>query len=88
MVKPVEPPDSHYVLAAQGWAELSAYDEAEAELNNVHAALRTHPQVLAVRFEIYAWSKRWALAAEMAEMLMAISKTSEGITKLRNTPIR
>jgi len=70
MVNPIEPPDSHYLLAAQGWAELGNYAEADAELKNIAAPLRMHPQVLAGRYEIYARSKRWELAAEVAEMLV------------------
>ena len=70
MVKPLEPPDSHHLLAAQGWAELGNFAEADAELKNIAPAWRAHPQVLAVRYEIYAWSHRWDLAAEVAEMLV------------------
>ena len=70
MVNPIEPPDSHYLLAAQGWAELGDFKSAEAELKQIAGPLRTHPQVLAGRYEIYARSKSWDLAAEVAQMLV------------------
>ena len=70
MVEPIEPPASHYLLAAQGWTELGNYPEAEAELRQIPAALRAHPQVLTVRYEIYAKTARWELAAEVAGILV------------------
>ena len=70
MVEPIEPPASHYLLAAQGWTELGNYPEAEAELRQIPTALRAHPQVLTVRYEIYAKTARWELAAEVAGILV------------------
>jgi tetratricopeptide (TPR) repeat protein len=70
MVKPIEPPDSHFLLAAEGWAELGDFAAAEAELKQIAGPLRTHPQVLAGRYDIYARAKRWDLAAEVALMLV------------------
>jgi tetratricopeptide (TPR) repeat protein len=70
MVNPIEPPDSHHLLSAQGWAELGDYQEAEAELMEIAPKLRAHPQVLAVRYEIYARSKRWDQAADVATRLV------------------
>jgi len=70
MVDPIEPPASHYLLAAQGWTELGNYPEAEAELRQLPAELCAHPQVLTVRYEIYAKTARWELAAEVAGILV------------------
>ena len=70
MVDPIEPPASHYLLAAQGWTERGNYPEAEAELRQLPAELRAHPQVLTVRYEIYAKTARWELAAEVAGILV------------------
>jgi tetratricopeptide (TPR) repeat protein len=58
------------LLAAQGWAELGDFAEADAELKQITSTLRAHPQVLEVRYGIYALSERWDLAAEMAGMLV------------------
>ena len=79
MVKTIEPPDSHHLLAAQGWAELGDFKEADAELRRIDEALRAHPQVLGVRYEIYARSKRWDLAAEVAEMLVEAFAHDAGV---------
>jgi Flp pilus assembly protein TadD len=70
MVEPIEPPASHYLLAAQGWLELGNYPEAEAELRHLPESLRAHPQVLTVRYELYAKTARWELAAEVAGILV------------------
>jgi len=70
MVKPIEPPDSHHLLAAQGWAEQGNFHEAEAELVQVAENLWTHPQVLGFRYEIYARGRRWDQAADVATMLV------------------
>jgi hypothetical protein len=45
-MKPLEPPDSLHLHAAQGWCGLHAYTEADAELDNITASLRAHPTVL------------------------------------------
>lgn len=70
MGEPIEPPASHYLLAAQGWTELGNYPEAEAELRQIPETLRAHPEVLTVRYEIYAKTARWELAAEVAGILV------------------
>jgi hypothetical protein len=36
-MKPLEPPDSLHLLAAQGWGELPAFTEADAELECINA---------------------------------------------------
>jgi tetratricopeptide (TPR) repeat protein len=69
-IDPIGPPDSHHLLAAQGWAELGDFAEADAELQQIASALRAHPQLLAVRYDIYARSRRWDLAADIASMLV------------------
>ncbi len=70
MVEPIEPPASHCLLAAQGWTELGNYPEAEAELRQLPETLRAHPEVLTIRYEIYARTARWELAAEVAGVLV------------------
>jgi hypothetical protein len=50
-MKPLEPPDSLHLQAAQGWGELHAFGEAEAELDKIAASLRAHPKVLEVRWQ-------------------------------------
>jgi Flp pilus assembly protein TadD len=65
-MEPLEPPDSHFVSAALGWLGLSNWQEAAAELKNVRPDLASHPEVLAVRYEMLAKAGQWALAADAA----------------------
>ena len=69
-MKPLEPPDSLHLQAAQGWCELHTFAEAEAELDNITASLRTHPKVLEVRWQIYANLEKWAGALDIANVIV------------------
>jgi predicted Zn-dependent protease len=71
-MKPLEPPDSIHLLAAQGWLELGSHIEANDELENISASLRAHPAVLAVRWEIYAAAKKWEAAVDIAAALIQL----------------
>jgi len=68
--KPLEPPDSHFLSAASGWIELGDCREAGAELDRITPALRAHPDVLKVRYEIHAKTANWNAAAEAARALL------------------
>jgi tetratricopeptide (TPR) repeat protein len=68
-VKPLDIPDNHHLRAAQGWFELGNHIEANAELENITPALRTHPEVLSLRFEIYSKAEKWDYAAEIARTI-------------------
>ena len=59
-MKPLPAPDSHHLQAAQGWCELHAFAEADAELDRIATSLGTHPKVLEVRWQIYANLEKWA----------------------------
>ena len=52
-VKPLQPPDTFHLQAAQGWMELGNHEEANEELELIDAPLRAHPDVLEVRWLIY-----------------------------------
>jgi Flp pilus assembly protein TadD len=69
MMKPLEPPDSHYVSAAAGWLGLGNAHEAAAELQAVAPALARHPEVLLAWYDIHAHANRWDLASETASSL-------------------
>jgi hypothetical protein len=58
-MKELELHDQRHLEAAQGWCELHAFAEADAELDNITASLRAHPNVLEVRWQIYANLERW-----------------------------
>lgn len=63
-------PDIHYLRAAIGWIELGNYTEANVELENISPELRSHPDVLEVRFELYAKGKKWDACREVAAALL------------------
>jgi tetratricopeptide (TPR) repeat protein len=69
-VKPLQPPDSLHLQAAQGWCELHAYTEADAELDKIDASLRAHPKVLEVRWQIHANLEKWAGALDIASAIV------------------
>jgi tetratricopeptide (TPR) repeat protein len=71
-VKRIEPPESFYLQAAQGWLELGNPAEAATELAGLPADLGRHPQVLNVRWEICAATRKWAAAVEIADGLIQI----------------
>jgi hypothetical protein len=66
----LEPPDTHYLLAAIGWLELGNPAEAKAELAQVSPAQQDHPQVLELRWSILAEEKRWEEGLQVAQILL------------------
>jgi len=70
MIAPLQPPDSLHVQAAQGWLELGNPNESRAELDKVASDLRLHPEVLKIRWELFAAEKEWRLALEVAKALI------------------
>ena len=76
----IEPPDIHFLRAAEGWVELGDWREAEAELGRMRAELQGHPAVLAMRFRIFATAKDWQRALEVGEALVfdSVNATGEG----------
>lgn len=70
---PFERPDSIYLRAAQGWLELGLHLEANAELENITPQLRTHPDVLDLRWQIYAREKQWTGCVDIARTLTRLA---------------
>jgi hypothetical protein len=58
-MQPLEPPDTHSVLATLGWMELGNLAEARAELAQISPARQMHPDVLEVRWLICAEEQHW-----------------------------
>lgn len=67
---PLEPPDTHYLSAAEGWLELGNAEEALAELARLSPAQQIHPVALAIRFQILAQRQQWDPARAIAEQLV------------------
>lgn len=61
--------DIHHLRAAEGWLQLGNCEEALAELDNIAPLYRAHPDVLALRWEIYRRAKKWDYALAVAEGL-------------------
>jgi predicted Zn-dependent protease len=74
-IKPLRPPDSMYLTAAEGWLGLGDVNAASAELDNITPELRVHPAVLEVRWQIYAKAKRWDACIEIARTLTELVPT-------------
>jgi tetratricopeptide (TPR) repeat protein len=55
----LQPPDTHYLSAAEGWLGLGNPIEANAEIERIRPAFRAHPDVLQVKCQICASLDKW-----------------------------
>jgi len=69
-VRVLEPPDTHFVNAAQGWLDLSNPREAREELKRVSTAAGNLPEVIEVRWQICALEQDWTSALALARELI------------------
>ena len=69
-MKPIEPPDSHYLSAAQGWLGLGNWQEAVAEFQRLSLAAREHPEALETAQGIFVAAGKWDMAAETGLALL------------------
>ena len=69
----VEPPDTHHLSAAVGWLELGNHLEANLELQKIDATLRAHPDVMEVRWQIYAKARWWEACEDLANALIKLA---------------
>jgi predicted Zn-dependent protease len=70
MIEPLEPPDSHYLSAAEGWLELGNPVEAAAELQCIAPDRAAHPMVLELNWQIHARAKAWETCLALASRLV------------------
>jgi Flp pilus assembly protein TadD len=63
----LSPPDTLHLAAAEGWLELGNWSEATAELGRITPVNLAHPDVLVIRYEIYAMAAQWEMAATVAD---------------------
>src|SRR6185437_6344014 len=68
----LEPPDSFHLKAALGWLELGDHLAADGELEKIAPQLRARPDVLAVRWQIYARAKKWGICVDMAAAIIKL----------------
>ena len=71
-MKPLEPPDTHYLRAAEGWLELGHAGEANQELRKIASELYCHPDVLEVRWQVYAQTRIWNTCVEIGRTLLEL----------------
>ena len=72
-MKPLQPPDTFHLQAAQGWMELGNHEEANEELELIDAPLRAHPDVLEVRWLIHQKVENWELCENIASALVKLA---------------
>jgi tetratricopeptide (TPR) repeat protein len=71
-MKPLERPDDLHLQAAQGWLELGNHLEANEELEKIAPERRAHPDVLDVRWHIYAHAKKWDACVDIANAIIKL----------------
>lgn len=52
-MKQIQPPDKHFLLAAQGWLELGNQSEAFMELRKISSQFSGHPDVVKTHWQLY-----------------------------------
>lgn len=72
-MKPLEPSEVFHVTASQGWLELGNHTEADAELDMIHPSHRIHPDVLELRWQIYAKDKRWKACEDIGHATIDVA---------------
>ena len=71
--KTLPPPNNHFLEAAVGWLELSNPQEALAELNQIAAEFLDHPQVLEVKWQIFARTDKWDKSLPIAQAFCEVA---------------
>jgi len=72
-MKKLEPPDSIHLKAAEGWLGLGDHVEANEELENITPQFRVHPDVLEIRWQIYAKEKKWEACVDIARAVTKLA---------------
>ena len=62
--------DQRHLAAAEGWFELGLHLEANLELEKIQPQLCGHPDVLELRWHIYAKEKKWDACLDIAAALI------------------
>jgi hypothetical protein len=73
LMKSLSREDQLHLNAAIGWMDLGNCLEAYEELEKITLTSRVHPDVLEVRWKIYAAAKKWDASQVIAETLCDIA---------------
>jgi hypothetical protein len=76
--RPWTHPDLHFLQWAEGWLDLGNAHEAHLELEQIRPDRRGHPDVLALRWQIYAQDQNWSDC-----LLLALSWTEQSPSDAR-----
>ena len=71
-MKPLPPSALPHFRAAEGWLELGNAQEANEELEKIPPRLRGHPDVLEIRWQIYAAAERWDACLDLATAVVKL----------------
>ncbi len=72
----IEPPDSHYLSAAEGWFGLGDSRSALDELKLITPRYQLHPQVLHARWHIHHQTKNWEECVSIGRAMIAVDPES------------
>jgi hypothetical protein len=76
-MKPLSHPDDLHAKAAQGWVELGNHPEANEELEKITSEMRAHPDVLEIRWQIYAKEKRWEACVDVGHTIFRATQSGQ-----------
>jgi hypothetical protein len=83
MIQPLDFNDLRHLQAAEGWLGLGNWQEAKVELEHISPMMRASPEVLQVRYQVYAAGKKWELAAEVSKAISeAVPDSSSGFVQM------
>jgi len=68
-MKPLGNADRNHLEAAQGWLGLGDWREANEELERIQPRMRAHPDVLRIRYEVFAAAEKCEGALDIATAL-------------------
>src|ERR1039458_4565684 len=72
-MKELEFHDQRHLEAAEGWLGLGNQIEAFEELERISPQLRVHPDVLEIRWQIYAKGKKWEACVNIARAIAKLA---------------
>jgi len=72
-MNPLQPPDSHYLRAVEGWLDLGNHIEANEELEKIAPLNRAHPDVLLARWHIYAKAQKWDACVDLGKAMVELA---------------
>lgn len=70
--------DEKWLQFARGWLDLGQWCDADEDLQKISPKMRTHPDVLRVRFHVYAMAGKWQGAFDIARVLTQPSSAPVG----------